>query len=412
MNVSFRVLFFLLLLGAVFFSGIFSFRAAAAAPLTEIKNVRVHTDKDKVRIVVDADGEVDYRSMTLAAPGRVVVDLSGARLSPSVAKSKDINSRFATKVRVAQFDKTTVRVVVETQMYKNRSNYEVFFLEGGSVPYRVVMDFGNLSLDTGSASSGGIGGKTSSSGANIDFGWGSTSSDDEDRSKESEIEESEAEDYEIEDPEDDSFLPSQSNNPSGMTDALLGKCIVIDPGHGGSDTGAIGPTGVTEKSIALRISKRLKVLLEEQGASVIMTRTTDKEVSPKGANATDIEELQARCDIANKSQADIFLSVHLDAFLGPEVHGTTGFYYEQGSEDSKRLADIIKRNVLRRLGTFDRGTKPCAFYVCRHTNMPATLLETAFLSNPREEQMMNSADGVEKAAQGIAAGIVEYFQQA
>lgn len=197
--------------------------------------------------------------------------------------------------------------------------------------------------------------------------------------------------------------------PGGI-EGVAGHTIVLDPGHGGSDTGAIGPTGVTEKSIALRIAKRLKTLLEAEGAEVILTRTEDTEVSPKKAKATDVEELQARCDIANQNAADIFLSIHLDAFFGPEAHGTTGYYYEMGSADSTRLADCVKRGVLRRLGTLDRGTKPCAFYVCRHTDMPAMLLETAFVSNPREEQMMNSEEGVENAAQGIAAGIAEYFQ--
>ena len=389
MNVSFRWLFFFVFAVGAFLLNFLAFPTAQAAPLAQIKSVRVHADKEKVRIVVDADGEVDYKSMTLASPGRVVVDVSGARLSPSVAKSREIESRFATKVRLGQFNPTTVRIVVETEMYKSSSNYDVFSLEGGSVPYRVVMDFGNLS---GSASSAG---GSSSSRSNIDFGHGTGSSGDSSSSS------------------DNGQSSSDTTRPRSQSSAapgIDGKRIVLDPGHGGSDTGAIGPTGVTEKSIALRIAKRLKVLLEAEGAEVILTRTEDTEVSPKKAKATDVEELQARCDIANQNAADIFLSIHLDAFSGPEAHGTTGYYYEMGSADSTRLADCVKRGVLRRLGTLDRGTKPCAFYVCRHTDMPAMLLETAFVSNPREEQMMNSEEGVENAAQGIAAGIAEYFR--
>ena len=395
MNVSFRWLFFFVFafaLGA-FFLSFPAFPTAQAASLAQIKNVRVHADKEKVRIVVDADGEVDYKSMTLASPGRVVVDLSGARLSPSVAKSQKIESQFATKVRIGQFDSTTVRIVVETEMYKSSSNYDVFSLEGGPVPYRVVMDFGNLSGSAGSSASSA--GGTSSGGSNIDFGHGTGSSDDSGSSS---------------DGGQSSSGMTRSRSQSSAAPGIDGKRIVLDPGHGGSDTGAIGPTGVTEKSIALRIAKRLKTLLEAEGAEVILTRTEDTEVSPKKAKATDVEELQARCDIANQNSADIFLSIHLDAFSGPEAHGTTGYYYEMGSADSTRLADCVKRGVLRRLGTLDRGTKPCAFYVCRHTDMPAMLLETAFVSNPREEQMMNSEEGVENAAQGIAAGIAEYFQ--
>ena len=397
MNVSFRWLFFFVFAAGAFFLSFLSSPTAQAAPLAQIKNVRVHADKEKVRIVVDADGEVDYKSMTLASPGRVVVDLSGARLSPSVAKSREIESRFATKVRLGQFNPTTVRIVVETEMYKSSSNYDVFSLEGGSVPYRVVMDFGNLSGSVGSASSAG---GTSSGGSNIDFERGVNPSGEMETAAESDDASSAGA----------ASVPARPRSQSSAAPGIDGKRIVLDPGHGGSDTGAIGPTGVTEKSIALRIAKRLKVLLEAEGAEVILTRTEDTEVSPKKAQATDVEELQARCDIANQNSADIFLSIHLDAFSGPEAHGTTGYYYEMGSADSRRLADCIKRGVLRRLGTFDRGTKPCAFYVCRHTDMPATLLETAFVSNPREEQMMNSEEGVENAAQGIAAGIAEYFQ--
>ncbi|WP_298587898.1 N-acetylmuramoyl-L-alanine amidase [uncultured Selenomonas sp.] len=397
MNVSFRWLFFFVFAAGAFFLSFLASPTAQAAPLAQIKNVRVHADKEKVRIVVDADGEVDYKSMTLASPGRVVVDLSGARLSPSVAKSREIESRFATKVRLGQFNPTTVRIVVETEMYKSSSNYDVFSLEGGSVPYRVVMDFGNLSGSAGSTSSAG---GTSSGGSNIDFERGVNPS--------GEMETAEGADDASS--AGAASVPARPRSQSSAAPGIDGKRIVLDPGHGGSDTGAIGPTGVTEKSIALRIAKRLKVLLEAEGAEVILTRTEDTEVSPKKAQATDVEELQARCDIANQNSADIFLSIHLDAFSGPEAHGTTGYYYEMGSADSRRLADCIKRGVLRRLGTFDRGTKPCAFYVCRHTDMPATLLETAFVSNPREEQMMNSEEGVENAAQGIAAGIAEYFQ--
>ena len=393
MNVSFRWLFFFVFALGAFFLSFPAFPTAQAASLAQIKNVRVHADKEKVRIVVDADGEVDYKSMTLTSPGRVVVDLSGARLSPSVAKSQKIESQFATKVRIGQFNPTTVRIVVETEMYKSSSNYDVFSLEGGPVPYRVVMDFGNLSGSAGSSASSA--GGTSSGGSNIDFGHGTGSSDDSGSSS---------------DGGQSSSGMTRSRSQSSAAPGIDGKRIVLDPGHGGSDTGAIGPTGVTEKSIALRIAKRLKVLLEAEGAEVILTRTEDTEVSPKKAKATDVEELQARCDIANQNSADIFLSIHLDAFSGPEAHGTTGYYYEMGSADSTRLADCVKRGVLRRLGTLDRGTKPCAFYVCRHTDMPAMLLETAFVSNPREEQMMNSEEGVENAAQGIAAGIAEYFQ--
>ena len=87
-----------------------------AAGMAEIKSVRVHASGDKVRIVVDADKEVDYKTMVLKQPGRIVVDLSGAWLSPKAAKDQSIQSQFASRVRIAQHNASTVRVVVETTM--------------------------------------------------------------------------------------------------------------------------------------------------------------------------------------------------------------------------------------------------------------------------------------------------------
>ena len=191
---------------------------------------------------------------------------------------------------------------------------------------------------------------------------------------------------------------------------MKGKTIVIDPGHGGNDAGAIGPTGVMEKSVTLNVALELEKLLKAEGASVIMTRTTDQTVSSKGAAASDIEELQVRCDVANNIKADIFISIHADSFTKPEAKGTTAYYYGQSEDDkSKKLAESIRKALCEQIKTPSRGIKPCNFYVVRHTDMPATLIELAFISNPEEEKLLNSEDGVLKAAQGIFDGIEDYF---
>lgn len=192
--------------------------------------------------------------------------------------------------------------------------------------------------------------------------------------------------------------------------ALKGKLIVIDPGHGGNDAGAIGPTGVMEKTVTLKVALELKRLLEEEGAEVIMTRDTDKTVSEKGAKASDIEELGARCEIANRAGAHIFISIHADSFTRPEARGTTGYYYGKStSGNGQKLADCIRRNLVEQLGTPSRGTQPCNFYVVKHTDMPATLIELGFISNKDEEKLLDSKEGVQKAAQGIFDGIEDYF---
>ena len=202
---------------------------------------------------------------------------------------------------------------------------------------------------------------------------------------------------------------TELDNDLSMMTALRGKKIVIDPGHGGNDAGAIGPTGVMEKNVTLKVALELKKLLEAEGAQVTMTRDGDTTVSPKGAKASDIEELGARCDVANRIGADIFISIHADSFTRPEARGTTGYYYSKGSGRGQKLADCIRRNLVEQLGTPSRGTQPCNFYVVKNTDMPATLIELGFISNKEEEKLLDSKEGVQRAAQGILDGIEDYF---
>lgn len=349
--------------------------------MAEVTGLRESSDGDKTRIVIDATREVTYKKMVLSSPDRVVVDIANAWLSPEVKRSIDIDNTFVGKVKIAQFDPKTVRVVVETKVGQN--NYQVFSLNSGSIPGRVVMDFGNLE---------------NSDDVKIDWSKKTT------------------EPIEPQ-PEQEKPMPRAGGGSAdedvdtainGIT-GLKGRVIVIDPGHGGSDSGAIGPTGVMEKSITLRVGNELRRLLTQEGATVYMTRSTDKEVSPKRSKATDIEELQARCDVANQKNADIFVSIHMDSFTNDAAKGTTGYYYSLGNKRSRILADKIRAGVIDQLGTQSRGTQSSNFYVVKHTDMPATLVELAFISNKNEEQLMNSEDGIKKAAQGIADGIADYF---
>ena len=351
------------------------------ADMAEVKAVRIGASSDHVRIVVDATKELKYSTMALSNPGRIVINLSGAWLSPEVSRETVIGSRFASKIRVAQFDKTTVRIVVETNVKKE--NYDVFHMAGGAVPYRVVMDFGKVG--TGSAENGDSAEPVTADTPASGTAAGSTASG------------------------GTAALPETARPEPVFEPGVAGKTIALDPGHGGEDSGAIGPTGVTEKSITLRVAKEVQRLLTAAGAKVIMTRTIDTEVSPKHRAATDVDELQARCDIANKAGADIFLSIHMDSFTSGDARGTTGYYYSKGTAAGRRLAAALETAVTARLGTEGRGPKSCNFYVVKHTDMPAALVEVAFVSNPAEEKMMNSNAGVQKAAQGIVDGITDFF---
>lgn len=406
--------------------------------MTEVTGIRVNSGSEKIRIVVDANAPVSYRTMILSNPNRVVVDLKGAWLSNKVKKNIPVDSRFVNAIRIGQFNKDTVRVVVENKV--GASNYNVFSLKGGPVPGRLVMDFGNIHGDTSKATIAIPDVKHDSSGTASPSTSDAGSSTPQTPSADTSQQATDASQGQDTDPSvTDSSVPASSgqdeldapakeaagdtqtspNQPAAITDdtdadiaaltGLKGRKITIDAGHGGNDSGAIGPTGVMEKSVTLRIANELRRLLVAEGATVYMTRTTDTEVSPKGANASDIEELQARCDVANNSKSDIFISIHMDSFSSGAAKGTTGYYYSLGSKRSRDLADKVRQGVIDQIGTSSRGTQSCNFYVVKHTDMPATLVEVAFISNPQEEQLLNSEEGIKKAAQGIADGIADYF---
>ena len=357
--------------------------AQRAGSMSEITGIRISTDADKTRIVVDGTKETEYKVSVISNPQRIIIDIQNAWVSPNVKKSTTIDSRFAKAVRIAQHDSSTVRVVVESSMGKN--NYKVFALKGGTTAYRVVMDFGK------------VGGGSKNSG--IDFSpqpkpdTSSSSSTSSNTNKGDTV----------------GTTSGGTTTEPAFTPGLKGKIIALDAGHGGSDTGAIGPTGVTEKGVTLRVAKALQKLLQAEGATVLMTRTTDTEVSPKKANASDVEELQARCDVGNDGNADIFISMHMDSFTNSTPSGTTGYYYTKGSKASQRLAQYVSEGVVTALGTGNRGTKSCNFYVVKHTDMPATLVEMAFISNDKEEKLMNSEAGINRAAEGILNGLRRFF---
>lgn len=187
---------------------------------------------------------------------------------------------------------------------------------------------------------------------------------------------------------------------------LQGKIIVVDPGHGGSDAGAIGPNNTLEKQVTLTIAQELRKLLADGGATVIMTRTSDRDVSHAGD--ADTEELKARIEIANRADADLFVSIHADAFAGSA--GGTTTYFSNATEHNMHLAQVVQENMVAQLNLYDRGTQQNDYYVLKHAKMPAILTEVAFISNPQEEKLLTNLNFNRKAAFGIFNGIKQHFQ--
>lgn len=196
---------------------------------------------------------------------------------------------------------------------------------------------------------------------------------------------------------------SQAGVKSG---GLAGKVIVIDPGHGGSNPGAVGPGGVTESGVNLAVGLKVKKLLENGGAKVIMTRATDRTVAAPGSSLG--EELQARLDVADANKADIFVSLHSNHNEDSSIQGTMTFY---NAENARPLAESIQRAVIKSTGAVDKDVQSATFYVLRNASMPSVLVEMGFVSSPQEEQKLANAGYQDKIAQGVYRGIAEYFSK-
>lgn len=159
--------------------------------------------------------------------------------------------------------------------------------------------------------------------------------------------------------------------------------------------------GNKEANINLAIGSKLKNLLETKGYTVILTRQADVDFAGPGASAS--QELQARCDIANNSEADIFISIHCNAAENPEAGGAETWYYDAGYD----MAEAVQFE-LTGMGLADRGIKQGNFYVLKYTEMPAILVEVGFLSNAHEEVLLCDGEFQWGVAKALARGILHY----
>lgn len=203
------------------------------------------------------------------------------------------------------------------------------------------------------------------------------------------------------------FRDMVAGTSKSSSNSLKGKIIVIDPGHGGNDPGAIGKNGTMEKDITLSVAVKAYHNLVDKGAKVYLTRWTDTEVSTP--NATDSEELQARVNVAKWKKADVFISLHVNASVKRNVGGIATYYYPKTWKDAK-LAKSIQNQVTGNLGLADLGIRETNFYVNKRSKMTSSLVEMGFISNSKEERLLNSNWFRGKLAKLISEGIENYFK--
>ncbi|MCU0569263.1 MAG: N-acetylmuramoyl-L-alanine amidase [Oculatellaceae cyanobacterium Prado106] len=175
--------------------------------------------------------------------------------------------------------------------------------------------------------------------------------------------------------------------------------LVLDPGHGGRDPGAVGIGGLREVDVVMPISLQVATLLKDHGVNVVLTRQDDREI-----------DLEPRVSLANRTRADLFVSIHANAISlsRPDVNGIETYYY---TSQSASLARTIHASILEGTDRPDRRVREARFYVLRHTTMPSVLLEVGFVTGAEDARLLADPDFQSQMATAIARGILEYVQQ-
>jgi N-acetylmuramoyl-L-alanine amidase len=188
--------------------------------------------------------------------------------------------------------------------------------------------------------------------------------------------------------------PPPTRNTSGR------RVVVIDPGHGGPDPGAVGIGGIQEKDLVLDMSFEVARALQQQGVIVRLTRPDDRDL-----------DLAPRVAIAERANADVFLSIHANAvsLARPDINGVETFA-APGRPRSRRLAAMIQNSILSRFSMVDRGVKIARFYVIRNTSMPSALVETGFVTGADDARNLANPAWRREMAQAIAKAIMQYLQ--
>lgn len=379
---------------------------AAHRPLAQLSTIKHWSNPDYTRVSLELDHDVVWESHELGRgaagkPGRIFIDLSRTRLAPGV-RDITIGDGLLRGVRVAQYRPDVVRVVLDTE---NIKTYKVFPL---SEPARLIID---------------VRGERPTEISRL----------------EPSLTPSPSPETATEPRREETTPPAKKTRPARKTVISKIRRIVVDPGHGGHDPGAVGPGGTQEKDVVLAIGLKLRDLLKDElGLDVVMTRSGDVFIP-----------LEERTAIANKVNADLFVSVHANAANNHVASGIETYYLnlaktekaaqlaakENGTSlekvsvlqailfdlmanyklnDSAHLAEDVQKALHRRIR--DRygdakslGVKQGPFYVLVGATMPSILVETAFVSNPHEESRLQSPEYQEATAEGIMEGIRGYI---
>ena len=197
-----------------------------------------------------------------------------------------------------------------------------------------------------------------------------------------------------------------------LSGAVSGRRVVVDPGHGGPDPGAVSRSGLREKDLVLEISFHLRRLLGRAGVYVTMVRQTDRDFGAdepsRSLLARKRRDLVYRVSLANRAKADIYLSIHANSIPDGRWAGAQVFY-NPGRRHARELAASIQSAFAAYLGPNYRLAKPADYRVLNETEMPAVMVEVGFLSNPEEEALLGTPAYRQRIAEAVFQGILHYF---
>lgn len=384
--------------GAILFVNIFLvYQDSFAAKRVDVENIRYWSEKNYTRVVIDINKETEYKfhllkkDKDLKKPRRLYIDISDGRMGPKLDTKIPINDGLLQSVRTGQYKDGVVRVVLDI---KKIEDYKVFHLKE---PFRIVIDISGRKV----------------AGA---------------QKKETK-------------PKDVKTTGSKKETKEKPKPAYKVKTIILDAGHGGKDPGAIGKRKLKEKDVTLKIARLLRDELGDRfGGKIILTRDKDIYIP-----------LDERTAIANMKQADLFVSIHINASPNRKARGVETYFLDYANDkNSKRVAarendtsieavdddtlqfilndlnNTANRHESSELATSvqgsltnkltkkyrninNHGVKGAPFYVLVGTRMPSILVETAFISNPEEEKRLRSKKYLKTIATGIADGVMKHI---
>lgn len=349
-------------------------------------DIRSYSYPDKTRIVVDLSEKTEFRADKLISPDRIFIDIMGsiAKLE-NTSKQIRIDDGVIKTVRTAQFNQEIIRVVLD--LYQ-QTKYELFSLVE---PDRVVIDLFKSTEKLAVPAT----------------------------------------------------LPIKPKEEAVSTPTIIGeRTVIIDPGHGGNDPGAIGPTGLKESEVTLGIALYLEKFLKEAGIPTFLTRNKNEFIS-----------LENRTSFANQKNGFVFVSIHANSVLNhrPNAKGIETFvlsskYIGASAKDvadrenrasrthpgvdtdlaliiadleesanikySLDFAEIVQEKLVNYLKLENRGVKQAPFVVLKGANMVATIAEVAFISNPEEEKLLKNSEFLQKSAQALFEAIKYYIENA